>query len=557
MERSAEAGDRPRRWSGWDTLALLLDAAVVSIGLLWHDPWADEAQAWLIARSMGFWQIVAHGVRYEGSPALWHCFLHLLILLHVSYSGMAWATGAMALAGIAIFLRWSPFPPILRLLLPLTFWLAYQDAVIARSYVLFTPLGFAAAALLRNRAQRPILLAVILALCANISLHGFLAALGLAAVALMQAWRSRSRSGVAGLGRNPAGIAAALILLTGVSVAVFSAYPPPDDSWPAATNIVKSATIMDAQLLGRPLAAKYQPHSSATTAADQLVPLPYPRHHRTPLQSLHKRAARILGTITFPLSDAGLYGLLLFGALCWLAIRTPPTLEAGPMGWPGLLPYLVLVLIFSSMYLEPRHCGMMMMGFFIALWLVWPSTTQPLTRGHRIVTALLVLMAVEQIAWTAHALWRSTRTASAPSTATAAFLKQYSGVPVDGFYYHSINVLPYFRRNIYANQSSPYWLWSKHQHIDRDAPIAIAKRPRIIVVGGFRWSPRDSAVSYDWKRPGAGLNSIWQNDRYRIVAYAKQHGYSETHDFCGYQFMRFGYVERDCDIILEPSAEAR
>jgi len=230
MERSAEAGDRPRRWSGWDTLALLLDAAVVSIGLLWHDPWADEAQAWLIARSMGFWQIVAHGGRYEGSPALWHCFLHLLILLHVSYSGMAWATGAMALAGIAIFLRWSPFPPILRLLLPLTFWLAYQDAVIARSYVLFTPLGFAAAALLRNRAQRPILLAVILALCANISLHGFLAALGLAAVALMQAWRSRSRSGVAGLGRNPAGIAAALILLTGVSVAVFSAYPPQTSS---------------------------------------------------------------------------------------------------------------------------------------------------------------------------------------------------------------------------------------------------------------------------------------------------------------------------------------
>lgn len=456
MERSAASGDQPRHWSRWDTLALLLYSGTVAFGLLWHDPWADEAQAWLIARSMGFWQIVSHGVRYEGSPALWQCFLHLLILLHVNYVLMGWVTGAMAAAGIAIFLRWSPFPPVLRLLLPLTFWLAYQDAVIARSYVLFTPLGFAAAALLRNRARRPVLLALILALCINLSLHGLIAACGLALVAIVQARQEQRLRSEAPLWRRPIWALASLILLGGIGLAVYSAYPPRDDSFPAARNLALSMQKMDAQLQGKTLAAKNRLKHPEKAASGELIPIPYPQHHRTPMQALRRKAARALGAITFPLSDVGLYGLVLFGALCWLALTTPAmerlgAPQPGPLGWTGLLPYLLLLLVFSSMYLAPRHCGMIMTGFLIALWLVWPATSRPPSRGHRILVMLLIIMAAEQIGWTAHALWSSMHHPSAPGAATAAFLKQQPAPTIDGFYYHSMNILPYFPRNIYAN----------------------------------------------------------------------------------------------------------
>ncbi|MGA8111209.1 MAG: hypothetical protein WB974_17360, partial [Acidobacteriaceae bacterium] len=167
--------------------------AVVAVGIFWHEPWADEAQAWLLARDQGFWHLMLHAIRYEGSPGLWHALLWGLVRLHVSYAGMHWISGALAAAGVYVFLRWSPFPLVLRILLPFGFWLAYQDAVVARSYVVYALLAFSTAALLRGMSQRdprlPVRgtalagLAALLGLMANLSVHGFVASIGFAVVA--------------------------------------------------------------------------------------------------------------------------------------------------------------------------------------------------------------------------------------------------------------------------------------------------------------------------------------------------------------------------------------
>jgi len=61
-------------------------------------------------------------------------------------------------------------------------------------------------------------------------------------------------------------------------------------------------------------------------------------------------------------------------------------------------------------------------------------------------------------------------------------------------------------------------------------------------------------VDDDWNKPDASLNSIPDEDSYRIVPYAEAHGYRITHVFCGDQFMRFGYSEQACNIILQPAA---
>jgi hypothetical protein len=544
-------GDCSRRWRWWDTLVLLLYATVVAAGVRWHEPWADEAQAWLIARSLGFWQILSHGMRYEGSPALWHCFLHLLILLHVSYTGMRWAAGGVAVAGIAIFLRYAPFPLLLRLLLPFTFWLAYQDAVVARSYILFTPLGFAAAALLRNRSRRPLLLAFVLGLIANISAHGFLAAIGLALVAILQ-WRRRR--GGESAGASKAVPKAAWLAACFFGVAIFSAFPNPDVSFPAGKNVEHSWHKIEAQTEDRKPAAG---PAASRVRPGELAPIPYPREHHTPWQSLENKAGRTLATLTYPLSTFGIFGLLIVAALCWLAVRTPAmemkgaTLP-GPVGGIALLPYLLVVLVFTSMYLAPRHCGMLMMCFLIAAWLAWPATSQPSSRPLQAVTAVLLLMAIEQMGWTAHSLWSDIHEPSAPSVETAAFLKQHPDARIAGFYYHSVGALPYFDRNIYINQPSPYWLWSRNQRTVQRAPATIATRPDIVVVGGWSESPRNGEITSDWRPPEAAPSGVVKNDWYQIVPYAEAHGYRPTHVFCGEQFMRFGYSERLCDVILQP-----
>jgi hypothetical protein len=552
-------GDRQRRWRWWDTLVLLLYAAVVAAGVRWHEPWSDEAQAWLIARTLGFWQILSHGMRYEGSPALWHCFLHLLILLHVNYTGMRWAAGGAAVAGIAIFLRYAPFPLLLRLLLPFTFWLAYQDAVVARSYILFTPLGFAAAALLRNRTQRPLLLALVLGLIANISAHGFLAAFGLVLVAILQWRRSRGgnaeRAGAPKAAPKPAWLGAMALAACFFGVAIFSAFPSPDISFRAGKNVEHSWHKIEAQSHDRKIAQA--PAANNDVRPGELAPIPYPKEHHTRLQGLENKAGRSLATLTYPLSAFGVFGLLIVASLGWLALRTPAMENQGatlpgPLGGIALLPYLLVVLVFSSMYLAPRHCGMLMMCFLIAAWLAWPATSQPSSRLLQTVTAILLLMAIEQIGWTAHSLWSDIHEPSAPSVETAAFLKQHPDARIAGFYYHTVGALPYFDHNIYVNQPNPYWLWSRNERTVQRAPATIATRPDIVVVGGWSASPRNGDITSDWRRPDAAPSRVANNDWYQIVPYAEAHGYHPTHVFCGEQFMRFGYSERLCDVILQP-----
>ena len=83
--------------------ALAIYSVVVSFAIHFHEPWADEAQAWEIARSLPL-AGVFHVLRYEGSPGLWHLLLWCLNQLHVSYAGMHWFCGLIAIGAVAMLL---------------------------------------------------------------------------------------------------------------------------------------------------------------------------------------------------------------------------------------------------------------------------------------------------------------------------------------------------------------------------------------------------------------------------------------------------------------------
>ena len=238
--RQTRAAQR-QQWA--QVLVLAVYAVVVALGIAWHEPWADEAQAWLLARDQGFWRLMLHTVRYEGSPGLWHALLWVLTRAHVSYFGMHWVAGAIALAGVYVLLRWSPFPLILKILLPFGFWLAYQDAVVARSYVLYAILAFPAAAILRSmtRDQAPadrgklMWLAVLLGLMANLSIHGFVASLGFAIVALVLL-RRKTRAGLLVNKTAPAVVLCCFWLF-----AMATTVPPSDIDFGSGKNVERSA----------------------------------------------------------------------------------------------------------------------------------------------------------------------------------------------------------------------------------------------------------------------------------------------------------------------------
>jgi len=159
-------------WKIGDAAVLLIWICVTNFTIRYHEKWADEAQAWLIARDLDLRTIWFHELRYEGSPGLWHTILWVAQhVFHAGYGAIGYIGLAGATAGAALLIFKAPFPRFIRWPLAFTYFMVYQYAVIARPYTLLPLLAFAAALLFKDM-RHPERITVVLVLLANISFHG-------------------------------------------------------------------------------------------------------------------------------------------------------------------------------------------------------------------------------------------------------------------------------------------------------------------------------------------------------------------------------------------------
>src|SRR5579862_7839650 len=159
-------------WRIGDFTVLGLWISIVAFTLHYHEKWADEAQAWLIARDLPLSRIWFYELRYEGSPGLWHTILWVAQhVFHARYGALGYIGMAGATAGAALLIFKAPFPRYIRWPLAFTYFMVYQYAVIARPYTLLPLLAFAAAILFKD-LQHPERMTIVLVLLANLSLHG-------------------------------------------------------------------------------------------------------------------------------------------------------------------------------------------------------------------------------------------------------------------------------------------------------------------------------------------------------------------------------------------------
>ena len=474
-------------------------------------------------------------------PGLWHSLLWVLVRWHVSFAAMHWIGACFSAAAVWVLLRYAPFPRFLRLLLPFTFFLAYQDAVVARSYVLFALAAFGIAALLARRRQKPFASALVIGLLANISLHGLVLAIGLLIVAVSRWRRSKvSRQTVS---------SSATIAVLFCALAIATVLPPPDVNFPAGRNIQHSwLKLIDDH--SHSVQNVVRPHELAPVSA-----APATHNH----MGIVRKVARVLSLITYPLSTFRLLGLLTFLCLLYMSRGAAP--GDGSRLWP-LLPYALLLLVFQSVYLAPRHAGALFVAFLVSAWLMWPYGAKQ-QRYTLPLSLALTLVCVEQIGWTSHAVWMDVHHPYSGSPMTADYLaSRLMGHRIAGFYYHSVGTLPYFSKNIYQNQPRhAYWKWSASNRIDQRAPFELMNKPDYVVISGWNWGD-NADITVDWLKEddsgeplsnGGSHSAVTLADTYRIRSFFLEHGYRETHRFCGHTWIRFGYAEELCDVILEPA----
>lgn len=175
------------KYTKWENSVYLKTAYVLICCILYllisyfHEPWFDEAQAWMIARDASYYEMLFVLPHYEGHPPFWTLLLSIPAKLGIPFEiGLKLIGLLIYLIIVQIIIFKSPFNRYVSLSLPLTYFVFYQYGVIVRPYSLLILSLLLLAANFENRFKKPwIFLACLILLC-NTGAYGMVMAAGVA-----------------------------------------------------------------------------------------------------------------------------------------------------------------------------------------------------------------------------------------------------------------------------------------------------------------------------------------------------------------------------------------
>lgn len=405
-------------WRVADFGVLGLWIAVVAFILPYHEKWADEAQAWLIARDLDLKTIWFHELRYEGSPGLWHTILWIAQhVFHARYDSIGYIGAVCALAGVAVLIFKAPFPRYIRWPLAFTYFMVYQYAVIARPYTLMPLLAFSSALLFKDR-DHPERMTIVLVLLANLSLHGTILAGCIGFVYLLDAIRVWSTLDAAVKKRYWVSIA---VMVATFIFIVLILKPTPD-----VVEFAKKKTL------------------------DQL-PASIQAMQPTKLTKLE---SAISGAFLDYWLPSALF-LLLAG--WWCQIRRRLLIYA--------LPVTLMIALYALIHGYAHHHGTIFLAAITGLWIAWPTPEEQHSfsrierRATGIMTVALLVLCAMNI-WDAEVALRNEYLFPYSGAEDAAKYLKLVGADrgkIVGFLYGVIGIQPYFDHNILANLPYSYF----------------------------------------------------------------------------------------------------
>lgn len=302
-----------------------------------HEMWRDELRAWDIARTAHSLPEVFHNLRSDGHPAFWHLCLYVLKQLVPNPVVMQMLHVIVATAVAYIFLRWSPFPYIQRLLFIFGYFPFYEYAVISRNYALGFLGLFAFCALYPLRPKRYLWMSSVLFLVCQTNLYALIIVMALLCLLILDLFRKNDFWETVP-GKRKELIMSLCVILVGIGLSVLQLIPAKD-----STTLSAWRTTLHFEPLKQALA----------TVWNGYVPIP-------PLR-MEFWNTNLLQNVEGIRSLFGLL-LLLLSALCF--VRTPSILLVFLMGTFGILSFAYIKFIGHL-----RHHGHFFMLFIICLWL--------------------------------------------------------------------------------------------------------------------------------------------------------------------------------------------
>lgn len=212
--------------SAIDNLTILLVSIFFVLGLVGiinHEMWRDELQAWLIAKDSNSLANLYQNLRYEGHPALWHLCLYIITRFTNNPAAMQFFHLMIATAVIYVFVKFSPFSIAQKILFTFSYFPFYEYNLISRNYSLGILLAFIFCHVFVQPNKSYLMLSVIIGLIANTNVYSLIIAMCLTAALIIDYFTNSKPS----INKLLFGICVA-ICLVGILVSVQQIIPPPD-----------------------------------------------------------------------------------------------------------------------------------------------------------------------------------------------------------------------------------------------------------------------------------------------------------------------------------------
>jgi hypothetical protein len=181
-------------------LLLAFYCLTIVFGVFNHEPWADEAQAWLLVRDNSIPNLL-QALPSEGHPPLWYLLIFPLAKLGFPYISINILSAGCMVVATYIYMFKTKLPVALRISVPFSYFFLFEYAVFGRSYSLIFLLIALIVWLYPDRMKKPISFSACVACLFNTHVLLFSFSTGLAILFVYDVFREKlfSRTVVAGV----------------------------------------------------------------------------------------------------------------------------------------------------------------------------------------------------------------------------------------------------------------------------------------------------------------------------------------------------------------------
>ncbi|MEO5905603.1 MAG: hypothetical protein ABIQ11_02680, partial [Saprospiraceae bacterium] len=156
------------------------------LGILKHEMWRDEYQAWMVAADAHSIPQLFQNLKYEGNPVLWHAFLFIITTFTDNPFGMQIFHILISAGFIFLINRYAPFNLLQKILLTFGYYTFYEYNIISRGYGLGLLLIVAFCILYAQRQKHILWIAAVLFVLANSTIFGVMLAVCFDGIILME-----------------------------------------------------------------------------------------------------------------------------------------------------------------------------------------------------------------------------------------------------------------------------------------------------------------------------------------------------------------------------------